>query len=132
MPTAGNEVIQIYLATIASTESIDEPGIMALIMEADVVVQFTLLVLVAMSLLCWIIIFNKLATDPPPRSTDAMVLRDKPVSPASQSSDLPFFNRRARSCSNTVRPGPIPVSRKSSASIAATRLGTEPIPRSSR
>jgi len=62
MPTAGNEVMQIYLATIASTESIDEPGIMALIMEADVVVQFTLLVLVAMSLLCWIIIFNKLAT----------------------------------------------------------------------
>ncbi len=61
MPTAGIEVTQVYLAAVATTETLEEPGLSELIFQAGPVVQMTLLVLVAMSLFCWIIIFNKLA-----------------------------------------------------------------------
>jgi biopolymer transport protein TolQ len=60
MNPAGTEVMQIYLATVNATEGVTEdPGIMALILQADTVVQLVLVVLVLMSLTCWVIIFNK-------------------------------------------------------------------------
>ena len=50
----------IYLAAVAQTEEpIHSPGIVELMMTADAVVQLVLLVLVAMSIICWVIIFNK-------------------------------------------------------------------------
>ena len=50
----------IYLAAVAQTEeAIESPGIIELMMSADAVVQFVLLVLVGMSAMCWVIIFNK-------------------------------------------------------------------------
>ena len=50
----------IYLAAVAQTEEpIHSPGIIELMMTADAVVQLVLLVLVAMSVVCWVIIFNK-------------------------------------------------------------------------
>jgi len=52
--------MQIYLATVANTEGVgEEPGIVELIFQADPVVQLVLIVLVGMSLACWVIIFNK-------------------------------------------------------------------------
>ena len=60
MNPAGTEVMQIYLATVANTEGVgEEPGIVELIFQADPVVQLVLIVLVGMSLACWVIIFNK-------------------------------------------------------------------------
>jgi biopolymer transport protein TolQ len=54
--------MQVFLATIGQVEEIaEEPGILALILDADIIVQFVLLVLLAMSVGCWIIIFNKVA-----------------------------------------------------------------------
>lgn len=56
-----NDVMTVWLATVAQAEgAAEEPGIVALITEADLVVQFVLLVLVAMSIACWVIILNKL------------------------------------------------------------------------
>ena len=50
----------IYLATIAQTEeAISSPGIIELMLTADAVVQLVLLILILMSLACWVIIFNK-------------------------------------------------------------------------
>ena len=50
----------IYLATVAQTpEPIESPGIIELMTSADAVVQLVLLVLVGMSVACWVIIFNK-------------------------------------------------------------------------
>ena len=46
---------------------------------------------------------TRLATDPPPRSTPAMVVRDKPVRSASRSKDHPCFSRRWRACSPNSR-----------------------------
>jgi biopolymer transport protein TolQ len=52
--------MQIYLATVANTDGGgEEPGIVELIFQADPVVQLVLIVLVGMSLACWVIIFNK-------------------------------------------------------------------------
>jgi biopolymer transport protein TolQ len=60
MNPAGTEVMQIYLATMASAEGVgEEPGIIDLIFTAGPVVQLVLLILVGMSLACWVIIFNK-------------------------------------------------------------------------
>jgi len=59
MNPAGTEVMQVYLATIASTEASEQAGAIELIMQADAVVQLVLLILVLMSLACWVIIFNK-------------------------------------------------------------------------
>jgi biopolymer transport protein TolQ len=62
MPLSGTQVTQIYLATVSAPgETLEEPGMAELVLQADVVVQGTLLVLVGMSIFCWIIIFNKLA-----------------------------------------------------------------------
>ena len=50
----------IYLAAVAQTEeAIESPGIIELMMTADAVVQLVLLILVGMSVVCWVIIFNK-------------------------------------------------------------------------
>jgi biopolymer transport protein TolQ len=50
----------IYLAAVAQTEApIDAPGIIELMMTADAVVQMVLVVLLGMSGVCWVIIFNK-------------------------------------------------------------------------
>ena len=50
----------IYLATVAQTEeAIASPGIVELMLTADAVVQLVLLILILMSLSCWVIIFNK-------------------------------------------------------------------------
>jgi biopolymer transport protein TolQ len=54
--------MQVFLATIGQVEEIaEEPGILALILDADIIVQSVLLILLAMSIGCWIIIFNKVA-----------------------------------------------------------------------
>ncbi len=59
MNPAGNQAMQIYLATVNASTGEDAPGVMELIFQADAVVQLVLLVLVFMSLACWVIIFNK-------------------------------------------------------------------------
>ena len=57
-----NTVMQVFLATLGQVEEVaEEPGILALIFEADIIVQAVLLILLAMSVGCWIIIFNKVA-----------------------------------------------------------------------
>ena len=59
MNPAGPEVMQIYLATVLATEPSPEVGVMELVLQADVIVQLVLLILVFMSLASWVIIFNK-------------------------------------------------------------------------
>lgn len=54
-----HDVIQIYLATVGQVEAAEEPGIIELITEADIIVQLVLLGLVGMSVGCWVIILNK-------------------------------------------------------------------------
>lgn len=55
-------VMQVFLATLGQVEgAADEPGILALVFEADLIVQFVLLALLAMSVGCWVIIFNKVS-----------------------------------------------------------------------
>ncbi len=53
------DVIQVFLITLAQMDAAEEPGIIELIFEADLIVQFVLLALVGMSVVCWVIIFNK-------------------------------------------------------------------------
>ena len=53
-----NHVTEVMLVTIAQTEA-EVPGILELITEADIIVQFVLFVLLGMSVACWVIIFNK-------------------------------------------------------------------------
>lgn len=55
-------VIEVYLAAVGQVEPQGQPGIAELFLEADIVVQSVLLVLVAMSVVCWVIIFNKVGT----------------------------------------------------------------------
>ena len=51
----------VWLATIAQSEGGSaQPSILSLITDADLIVQFVLLVLVGMSVGCWVIILNKL------------------------------------------------------------------------
>jgi biopolymer transport protein TolQ len=55
-----NQAIQVFLATVAQAEiAHEEPGILELILDADIIVQFVLLVLLGMSVACWVIILNK-------------------------------------------------------------------------
>lgn len=56
-----NTVMQVFLATLAQVDeaAAEEPGLLALIFEADIIVQAVLFVLLAMSVGCWVIIFNK-------------------------------------------------------------------------
>ncbi len=49
-------VVEVTLAAIQASE---EPSVLALIWNADIIVQFVLLVLVMMSLVCWAIIVQK-------------------------------------------------------------------------
>ncbi len=51
--------IEVYLAAVGQVDAQAQPGIAELILDADIVVQAVLLVLVAMSIGCWVIIFNK-------------------------------------------------------------------------
>jgi len=52
--------MQVFLATLAQVEQVaEEPSILALILEADLIVQAVLLILLGMSVGCWIIVFNK-------------------------------------------------------------------------
>ena len=53
-------VLPVYLATVAASEE-DGFSILALVFEADFIVQSVLFLLVAMSVACWAIILNKLA-----------------------------------------------------------------------
>lgn len=54
-----NDVMQVYLAAIGQVQPEADAGILSLLLDADIVVQAVLLVLVAMSIACWVIIFNK-------------------------------------------------------------------------
>ncbi len=56
-----NNVTEVLLVTIAQTEA-EAPGIMELLTEADIIVQFVLFLLLGMSVACWVIIFNKFTT----------------------------------------------------------------------
>ena len=60
MNPAAPTSMPIYLAAVASTEEqLNTPGMLELMMSADMVVQMVLLVLIAMSVVCWVIIVNK-------------------------------------------------------------------------
>ena len=60
MNTADALNMPIYLAAVAQTEEkIESPGIIELMMTADAVVQLVLIILILMSIVCWVIIFNK-------------------------------------------------------------------------
>jgi biopolymer transport protein TolQ len=54
-------VIPIYLATVNQTEA-PEASMVALIVEADIIVQLVLLILALMSMACWVVILNKAMT----------------------------------------------------------------------
>ncbi len=55
-----NEAIPVLLATIGDIEGESAvPGMLELITEADIIVQLVLLVLLGMSITCWVIIINK-------------------------------------------------------------------------
>jgi biopolymer transport protein TolQ len=54
-----HDFIPVYLATIASLDGEDGGSILSLILDADIIVQLVLLVLVGMSVGCWVIILNK-------------------------------------------------------------------------
>ncbi|NOY24893.1 MAG: protein TolQ [Oligoflexia bacterium] len=51
--------IEVYLAAVAQVEPGKNAGVSQLFLDADIVVQAVLLVLVLMSVVCWVIIFNK-------------------------------------------------------------------------
>ncbi len=50
----------VYLATVA-TPAVGEAGMLDLVLQADIIVQLVLLILVGMSVGCWVIIFSKAA-----------------------------------------------------------------------
>ena len=50
------EVVDVYLAGVRATE---EPSVLQMVLEADLIVQGVLLSLIFMSLACWAIIFQK-------------------------------------------------------------------------
>jgi len=51
--------IEVYLAAVGQVDPSSQPGIAELFLDADIIVQSVLLVLLVMSVVCWIIIFNK-------------------------------------------------------------------------
>ncbi|MEL6345637.1 MAG: protein TolQ [Myxococcota bacterium] len=57
-----HDVMQVFLATIGQVEPSQQPGLLELILEADIIVQSVLFILLGMSVVCWIIIFNKFTT----------------------------------------------------------------------
>ena len=52
------QVVHVFLA--AGEKSADSDSILSLLLEADIIVQSVLLILVGMSVGCWVIIFNKI------------------------------------------------------------------------
>ncbi len=53
--------IQVFLATVAQADiAPEEPSILALVLDADIIVQSVLLILMGMSVACWVIIINKI------------------------------------------------------------------------
>ncbi len=59
----------VYLASVAAAPAVGEAGILDLILDADIIVQAVLLILVGMSVACWVIIFSKASAVR--RATDA-------------------------------------------------------------
>ena len=53
-----DHVMPVYLAAVASAGP-ETPGMLELVLDADIVVQLVLFVLVAMSIGCWVVIFSK-------------------------------------------------------------------------
>ncbi len=56
-----DHVMPVYLAAVASAGP-ETPGMLELVLDADIVVQLVLFVLVAMSIGCWVVIFAKFGT----------------------------------------------------------------------
>lgn len=54
-----HDVIPVYLATVSQVEDEGGGSIVSLILDADIIVQGVLFLLVAMSVVCWYIILNK-------------------------------------------------------------------------
>jgi biopolymer transport protein TolQ len=54
------DAIPVLLATVGDIEGTASPSMIALVTEADIIVQMVLLVLLGMSVSCWVIIINKL------------------------------------------------------------------------
>ena len=53
------DAIPVYLATIAQVDSTEGGSILSLLLDADLIVQLVLLILLGMSVACWVIILNK-------------------------------------------------------------------------
>jgi len=53
------ESITVYLATVSTAEPVPQMSIIDLMLDADLVVQLVLLILLGMSVACWVIILNK-------------------------------------------------------------------------
>ena len=53
------DAIPVYLATVAQVEGGEGGSILSLLLDADIIVQLVLLILLGMSVGCWIIILNK-------------------------------------------------------------------------
>ena len=54
-----NSVMQVWLATAGQMEAGKDDGILVLFLQADIIVQLVLLILVGMSVACWVIIIHK-------------------------------------------------------------------------
>jgi biopolymer transport protein TolQ len=54
------DAIPVLLATAGDIEGAANPSMIALVTEADIIVQMVLLILLGMSVSCWVIIINKL------------------------------------------------------------------------
>jgi biopolymer transport protein TolQ len=53
------DAVQVYLATVGQVDEHAQPGVLELVTEADLVVQLVLVILVFMSVACWVIVLNK-------------------------------------------------------------------------
>ena len=54
-----NEIMQVYLAAMGQVQPKGDDSVLGLLLDADIVVQMVLLILVGMSVGCWVIVFNK-------------------------------------------------------------------------
>ena len=54
------DAVPLLLSVVADTAAAPEAGILDLLLDADIIVQSVLLVLLGMSVACWVIIVNKL------------------------------------------------------------------------
>ena len=53
------DVMMVTLAAVTQAGEGANTGILTLLLDADIVVQMVLLILMGMSVTCWIIVFNK-------------------------------------------------------------------------